>query len=221
MIRRLCRLSLKFWALALVVGLFARLALGSSEPDVTYQTVHVPISSLQIDVGGEVNSDPTDLTQAKGTLTHAVYRLLHSHYGGCLHHIDLDLSLEEHFEIQDLRSYEDHDLIAESSVDSVQADAQGESEVEEEKAVLTVKGTATFYCRSTDMPPISIKEIDDTIQRSNETIQHVASVAFAAPKNTGNLYQSLVKIALNNSSSSNIRSKQWDIGGEDPLDKVG
>eukprot|EP00562_Extubocellulus_spinifer_P012218 CAMPEP_0178544764 /NCGR_PEP_ID=MMETSP0697-20121206/3288_1 /TAXON_ID=265572 /ORGANISM="Extubocellulus spinifer, Strain CCMP396" /LENGTH=1333 /DNA_ID=CAMNT_0020177297 /DNA_START=5112 /DNA_END=9113 /DNA_ORIENTATION=+ len=222
MVRRrlLCRLRLWFWGLALVIGLFGRLTLGSSEAEVTYQTVHVPISSLQIDVGGEANSDPTGLAQAKGTLTHAVYRLLRSHYGGCLHHVDLDLSLEQNFKTEDLRSYEDHDLVVESSLDRVPADAQGESEVKEEKAVLTATGTATFYCRSTDMPPISIREIDDTIERSNETLHHVASIAFAAPKNTGNLYQSLVKIAFNNSSSSHSRSKQWDItGGEDPHDK--
>lgn len=216
--RRRFRLGLRLWAIPLLAGLAARLVLGSSDPDevpvVTYQTVRVPISPLQIDVGGKAHSDASQLIEAKGTLTHAVYHLLHSRYGDCLHHVDLDLSLEQNSAIDEPNPHftRDHDPMlldgfANTDLPRVQRDSEGE-----EKVILTAKGTATFQCKSTDMPRISIKELDEIVKRSNETIQHVATVAFAAPSSTGSLYQSLVKIAFN-ASVSTIDSSISDVDG--------
>ena len=210
--RHCLRLTTRFWSLTLL-GLAARVVLGSPEPkEVTYQTVNVPVSPLQIDVGGEAANVPTELGQAKGTLTHVIYRLLHFRYGGCFHHINLDVSLEQHSKIHDPVLDDGHNGYHE----------QDEGRVVKEKAVLTAKGIATFYCRSADMPRISIKEIDDIIQRSIETIQHVASISFTAPSNIGTLYKSLVRIAFSNSSSisTSISSKRLESGGDDSLGKV-
>ena len=161
------------------------------------QTVHVPLSPLEFHISGKVHTDDAELARAKDSLTLAFFRLLRSHYGACLSNVNLKLSLEQiepmpmPVPLVDMDENED----AEPSNDSYSLDRR------EEAAILVAETTATFHCRTPDMPS-SIKEIDEIIEGSSDTFQHVASIVFtsSSPSND-NLYHSLVRIAFNASES--------------------
>ena len=162
------------------------------------QTVHVPLSPLEFHISGKVHTDDAELARAKDSLTLAFFRLLRSHYGACLSNVNLKLSLEqiEPMPMPMPLVAMDENEDAEPSNDPYTLDRG------EEAATLVAEATATLHCRTPDMPSLSPKDIDDIIEGSSETFQHVASIVFtsSSPSND-NLYHSLVRIAFNASES--------------------
>ena len=165
--------------------------------DDTFQTIHVPLSPLEFHISGKLHTDDTELARAKDSLTLAFFRLLRSHYGACLGNVNLKLSLEQIEPIPMPMSLAAMD-------ENEDADSSGPYSLDrgKETAILVAGATATFlHCRTSDMPSLSAKDIDEIIRRSSETFKHVASIVFtsSSPSND-NLYHSLVRIAFNASS---------------------
>lgn len=169
--------------------------------DDTFQTIDVPLSPLEFHISGKLHTDDTELARAKDSLTLAFFRLLRSHYGACLSNVNLKLSLEqiEPMPMPTPLAAMDENKDAEPSNDPQSLDRG------EEAAILVAGATATLHCRTSDMPSLSIKDIDEIIGRSSETFKHVASIVFtsSSPSND-NLYHSLVRIAFNASESKDL-----------------
>ena len=171
--------------------------------DDAFQTIHIPLSPLEFHINGKLHTDDAELARAKDSLTLAFFRLLRSHYGACLDNVDLKLSLEHiepvtmPLEAVDEGEDEDEDEGAETSDPSPLH--------REEAATLVAETTATLYCSSSDMPSLSIKDVDEIIGRSKETFKHIASIVFTSSSPSNNhLYHSLVRIAFNASESRDI-----------------
>ena len=170
--------------------------------DGTFQTIHVPLSPLEFYISGKLHTDDTELSRAKDSLTLAYFRLLRSHYGACLSNVNLKLSLEQ---IEPIPMPMPMSLAAMD--ENEDADSNGPYSLGrgKETAILVAGATANLHCRTSDMPSLSTKDIDEIIGRSSETFKHVASIVFtsSSPSND-NLYHFLVRIAFNASESKGL-----------------
>jgi hypothetical protein len=167
--------------------------------DDTFQTVSIPLSPLEFRIDGKPHTDAAKLTKAKNSLTLAFSRLLRSHYGNCLDHVNLKVSLEQVEPMPMPMSIP----MPFAAVDE-DGDKKTSNQLEQEKAILIAKATATLHCKSSDMPSLSIKDVDEIIGRSIETFKHVASIVFTSSSQSNNLYHSLVRIAFNASEARDV-----------------
>ena len=239
--RRRIRLHLNFRSLLpfVVIGMSCRLLSGgsalasasapaSSSPNVaneedtatgdTFQTVNVPLSPLQLRIDGKLHTDVEELDKAKEFLTHAFFRLLRSHYGACLDHVNLQLSLEQAKSMPSTVTDQDENGRSSDGTAVKSGDETAKQQQDRNEAILIAEATATLHCKTVDMPALSIKDIDEIIGRSNDTFHHVASIVFTSPSSSDNLYHSLVRIAFNASDSRGLPTSLHSNGDNaDPI----
>ena len=170
----------------------------------TFQTINVALSPLQLRIDGKLYTDVEELDKAKNVLTHAFFRLLRSHYGACLDHVNLQLSLEQAKSMPSTVTDQDEDGRSSDGPVVKSDDETAKQQQDRNEAILTAEATATLHCKTVDMPALSIEDIDEIIGRSNETFKHVASIVFTSPSSSDNLYHSLVRIAFNASDSRGL-----------------
>jgi len=182
----------------------------------TFQTVHVPLSPLQLRIDGKLHTDAAEFDKAKDSLTFAFFRLLRSHYGACLDHVDLQLSLEQVRQMPLTVADDDEDG---GSGDGTAGnnDDQTAKQQDRDEAILTAEAIATLHCKTADMPLLSIKDVDEIIGRSKETFKHVASIVFTSPTSSDSLYHFLVRIAFNTSESRDVPTSHSSDNSADPV----